>query len=210
VFNLKGFVYVLTNPSFKDDWVKIGKSSRMPDIRSKELFNTSIPLPFEIYATLETEKYSQAEKMIHKSIDRLTDLRINKQREFFNISPDVAYDILMDVSTLLDDAEVKLYGDNVNVKEDTTYGTRTRGVVFNFYNRGLKDGDVIQFVNDSSYQAIVANGRQVLFENELWYLSPLVRELFSRSNLVTNSGAYQGPYYFMHEGVRLSDKEIIM
>lgn len=24
----KGYVYVLTNPSFRDDWVKIGKSKR--------------------------------------------------------------------------------------------------------------------------------------------------------------------------------------
>ena len=33
----KGYVYILTNPSFKEDWIKIGKSSRPVDIRSKEL-----------------------------------------------------------------------------------------------------------------------------------------------------------------------------
>lgn len=52
-----GYVYILTNPSFKEDWVKIGKSSRPVDIRSKELDNTAVPLPFEIYATLKTSKY---------------------------------------------------------------------------------------------------------------------------------------------------------
>lgn len=31
-----GYVYILTNPSFKEDWVKIGKSSRPVDVRSKE------------------------------------------------------------------------------------------------------------------------------------------------------------------------------
>lgn len=62
-----GYVYILTNPSFKEDWVKIGKSSRPVDIRSKELDNTAVPLPFEIYATLKTIKYSEAEKlkMVH-------------------------------------------------------------------------------------------------------------------------------------------------
>ena len=40
-----GYVYILTNPSFKEDWVKIGKSSRPVDIRSKELDNTAVPLP---------------------------------------------------------------------------------------------------------------------------------------------------------------------
>ena len=67
-----GYVYILTNPSFKEDWVKIGKSSRPVDVRSKELDNTAVPLPFEIYATLKTSKYEEVEKLIHKTIDRLT------------------------------------------------------------------------------------------------------------------------------------------
>ena len=33
----KGYVYILTNPSFKDNWVKIGRSSKPVDVRSKEL-----------------------------------------------------------------------------------------------------------------------------------------------------------------------------
>ena len=31
-----GYVYILTNPSFREDWVKIGKSSRPVDVRSKD------------------------------------------------------------------------------------------------------------------------------------------------------------------------------
>ena len=62
-----GYVYILTNPSFREDWVKIGKSSRPVDIRSKELDNTAVPLPFEIYATLQTVKYDVVEKKIHKA-----------------------------------------------------------------------------------------------------------------------------------------------
>ena len=77
-----GYVYILTNPSFKEDWVKIGKSSRPVDIRSKELDNTAVPLPFEIYATLKTAKYSEAEKLIHHYIERFTNLRIRNNREF--------------------------------------------------------------------------------------------------------------------------------
>ena len=37
-----GYVYILTNPSFREDWVKIGKSSRPMDVRSKELDNTAV------------------------------------------------------------------------------------------------------------------------------------------------------------------------
>lgn len=53
--NEKGYVYILTNPSFREDWVKIGKSARAVNIRSKELDNTAVPLPFEIFATIETK-----------------------------------------------------------------------------------------------------------------------------------------------------------
>ena len=79
-----GYVYILTNPAFREDWVKIGKSSRPVDVRSKELDNTAVPLPFEIFATMQTSKYNEVEKLVHKTIDRLTDLRIRQNREFFN------------------------------------------------------------------------------------------------------------------------------
>ena len=75
-----GYVYILTNPSFREDWVKIGKSSRPVDVRSKELDNTAVPLPFEIFATMETAKYNEVERLVHKTIDRLTDLRIRQNR----------------------------------------------------------------------------------------------------------------------------------
>lgn len=101
-----GYVYILTNPSFKEDWVKIGKSSRPVDIRSKELDNTAVPLPFEIYATLKTVKYSEAEKLIHHYIERFTKLRIRDNREFFNVSPENALAIFKDVALILDDAEI--------------------------------------------------------------------------------------------------------
>ena len=107
-----GFVYILTNPSFREDWVKIGKSSRPVDIRSKELDNTAVPLPFEIYATLQTVKYDVVEKKIHKAIDRLTDLRIRQNREFFNIKPELALEIFKDEAMILDDAIITMYENN--------------------------------------------------------------------------------------------------
>ena len=33
--NNYGYVYVLTNASFRDDWVKIGKSKRLPEVRGR-------------------------------------------------------------------------------------------------------------------------------------------------------------------------------
>ena len=101
-----GYVYILTNPSFKEDWVKIGRSSRPVDIRSKELDNTAVPLPFEIYATMRTEKDVEAEKLIHRYIERFTNLRIRDNREFFNVKPEEALDIFRDVAGVLGDAVI--------------------------------------------------------------------------------------------------------
>ena len=202
----KGFVYVLTNPSFNENWVKIGKSQRLPNVRSKELFNTAVPLPYEIYATLETEKFNQAERIIHRSIDRISDLRINKNREFFNISPEKAYEILLDIKMLLgEEASVELFGDNIEVEENTIKGSRPRGERFDFYIKGLKDGDQVTFIDDHNIKAIVANNRQVLYEGELWYLSALTRELYTRRNQVIPSGSYQGPKYFLYKGIKLNE-----
>ena len=112
----KGFVYILTNKSFRDNWVKIGKSSRPVNVRSKELDNTAVPLPFDIYATMQTVKYAEIEKIIHKQIDRLTDLRIRQSREFFNVTPSQALDILLDLATAFDDAIIMQYIDGKPVQ----------------------------------------------------------------------------------------------
>ena len=63
-----GYVYILTNPSFREDWVKIGKSSRPVDVRSKELDNTAVPLPFEIFATMKITMYNEEEKLVSSSL----------------------------------------------------------------------------------------------------------------------------------------------
>lgn len=108
-----GYVYILTNPSFREDWVKIGKSSRPVDVRSKELDNTAVPLPFEIFATMKTVKYNEAEKLVHRYIERFTNLRIRNNREFFNVKPEEALEIFREVATLLDDAEIEEVYKNV-------------------------------------------------------------------------------------------------
>lgn len=105
----KGYVYILTNPAFRENWVKIGKSSRPVDVRSKELDNTAVPLPFEIFATMSTVKYAEAEKLVHKYIERFTNLRIRNNREFFNVKPEEALEIFYDVQELLDDAEIEVF-----------------------------------------------------------------------------------------------------
>ena len=103
----QGYVYILTNPSFKEDWVKIGMSAISVEQRVKQLDGTAVPLPFEIYATMKTAKYQEAEKLIHNFISMFTNLRIRDNREFFNVKPEKALEIFKQVAKVIDDAEIE-------------------------------------------------------------------------------------------------------
>ncbi|MCH5334436.1 MAG: GIY-YIG nuclease family protein [Alistipes sp.] len=199
-----GFVYILTNPSFKEDWVKIGKSARPVNIRSKELDNTAVPLPFEIYATLKTVKYEQVEKLIHKTIDRLTDLRIRQNREFFNVPPAKALDILKDISTTLDDAEIdEVYlgeGRKRKDKDDKNSEPSSKKArpPFRFSMVDIPIGSTIVFV-PTGLQVRVADDDKVEYEGRLYKLSPFVGS-FMPEDKRNASGAYQGAKYFTYNG----------
>jgi len=203
-----GYVYILTNPSFKEDWVKIGKSSRPVDIRSKELDNTAVPLPFEIYATLKTVKYEQVEKLIHKTIDRLTDLRIRQNREFFNVSPAKALDILKDISTTLDDAvidevhlgEKRKCISNIPTEPIDKKHPRPR---FKFSMINVPIGATIVFI-PTGIEVKVADDDKIEYEGRLYKLSPFVGTFMPKEKQNT-SGAYQGAKYFSYKGEILDD-----
>ena len=201
-----GYVYILTNPSFREDWVKIGKSSRPVDIRSKELDNTAVPLPFEIYATLRTVKYDKVERQIHKQIDRLTDLRIRQNREFFNIAPSVALDIMRDIADLLEDAELSVYVEGKPVvscnKEEDKKRKKTKPA-FKFHMVGLNVGDTIVF-NALDLPVIVASDDKIEYDGRLWSLSAFARE-FLPEDMQNASGTYQGPKYFSCNSKTLSE-----
>lgn len=201
-----GYVYILTNPSFREDWVKIGKSSRPVDIRSKELDNTAVPLPFEIYATMKTLKYNEVEKLVHKTIDRLTDLRIRQNREFFNVAPQVALDIFHDIAMTVDDAEVILYDGNKPVVETECGDPRKREVKrprFKFSMCGIKIGESVTF-NPTGTIVKVATDDSVEHEGRIYKLSPFVGT-FMPEELRNTSGAYQGAKYFSYKGKVLDD-----
>ncbi|MCM1034505.1 MAG: GIY-YIG nuclease family protein [Paludibacter sp.] len=210
----KGYVYILTNPSFREDWVKIGKSSRPVNVRSKELDNTAVPLPFEIYATIETVKYNEVEKHVHKTIDRLSDLRVRQNREFFNIAPQVALDILIDIAKMIDDSVITKYKNNapilitteevslpeINDEERTQRHAKPR---FKFSMIGIEIGEMVVF-DPIGLEVRVASDNQVEYNGRLYKLSPFVGTFMpeERRNI---SGAYQGSKYFSYKGRILDD-----
>jgi hypothetical protein len=210
----KGFVYILTNESFREDWVKIGRSCRPVDVRSKELDNTAVPLPFKIFATIQTTKYIDVERIVHKQIDRLTDLRIRQNREFFNVEPSQALDILLDLATAIDDAVVMQYIDDKPVQLYPTINNAKPQAIkaeqrhqlrkpFEFAMVGLKDGNIITFA-PLGIQVKVNGKNKIEYEGRLWSLSAFTAE-FLPEEMQNASGAYQGPKFFSFGGKALNE-----
>lgn len=83
-----GYVYILTNKALKDDWVKIGRTIRPPEVRAAEISrSTGVPLPFEVHHREWVSDCVAAEKEVHQA---LAHLRANQSREFFVLPPSTA------------------------------------------------------------------------------------------------------------------------
>lgn len=185
------------------------------DVLSKELDNTAVPLPFKIYATLKTSKFDKVEKQIHKQIDRLTDLRISQNCEFFNIAPSVSLDIMCDIADLLDDSELAVYVDGKSVISNSKAEDKKIEVdskekerkaqkpPFKFHMVGLKVGDTVVF-DELNLPITIASDDKFEYQGRLWSLSALTREFLPEEKQIT-SGAYEGPKYFSYERWTLSE-----
>lgn len=84
-----GYIYVLQNKAYGPYVVKIGRTTREPSTRAREIYvgSTGVPMPFDIAVAYSVADCKQAEKLIHK---RLAAYRLNLRREFFRLSPSVA------------------------------------------------------------------------------------------------------------------------
>lgn len=84
-----GYIYCLSNPAIPGKY-KIGKSMYLPDIRAKQLYNTSLPYPFKVEFFKKVTNYHYKEKLIHKILES-TNQRCNPKREFFALKKDIIF-----------------------------------------------------------------------------------------------------------------------
>lgn len=77
-----GFIYILTNPAFQNDLLKIGKTTRTPSERAREIATTGVPAEFIVSFDIATSDCDYAEAVIHH---QLTQERYTANREFFRL-----------------------------------------------------------------------------------------------------------------------------
>lgn len=91
--NSFGYVYVMINPSLPDI-VKIGKTTRDPNERAKELSAASgVPTPFIVVYYKPFKDCHLAELVIHKYFED-KGARVNGNREFFKVTTVEAIDMI--------------------------------------------------------------------------------------------------------------------
>lgn len=79
---MRGYVYILTNPSFNDSRIKIGRAID-PEARKLELDRTtSLPEPFRLEYVAHVKDCEDAEQALHR---HFSDRRVNDRREFFDV-----------------------------------------------------------------------------------------------------------------------------
>lgn len=100
-------VYILTNPSFAHDMVKIGYTNNLRNRLNQLNAEVGTPYPFSVYAYYETLA-DQPDHYIHTIIDMFDpSLRSRtdqdgklRQREFFKMAPEDAYKMFKNIAKL--------------------------------------------------------------------------------------------------------------
>ena len=84
-----GWVYILINPSLQNSYLKIGMTTRTPEIRAREMSEeTGIPGEYDVAHKREVYDCEKVEALVHSELDkfRITSTRNDRSRELFNLS----------------------------------------------------------------------------------------------------------------------------
>lgn len=89
-----GYLYIIATDAMPN-MTKLGVTRRLnPLVRVHELSSASVPFPFVCYGLVFSDNAFDLETKIHDYFDRQRVNKNNRHKEFFNISPQEAIDIL--------------------------------------------------------------------------------------------------------------------
>ena len=194
---MTNIVYVLINEAMPG-YTKIGRTDNLEQ-RIRTLDNTSVPLPFECFYAARVNDAAFVEKSLH---DAFADVRVRKNREYFEISPDRI------VSALKIGAieEVTPSVDYVESEDDQKAldKARIRRSAFNFEMVKIPVGAELQYIRDENVVCRVIDSKKVEFEGEITSLSAAAQKALENTGLFWK--AVQGPMYWMYEGETLGER----
>lgn len=204
-----GIVYILTNPSYKDNIIKIGSTIDLQS-RIKQLSRaTEVPGAFECYMAYSVKKYKKVEQMLHKiykSLDKHTDKQ-HKRKEFYNLSPQIADIALSSIADILDGEKVTVDNTRIYTKEQQQKlkdkEKRQIAKKFKFANYEIPIGSELVFTKKPKIKCIVSSNNKVIYKNQEYSLSRLTMELMQE--LKYSGTHYNGYAYWTYNDILLTD-----
>ncbi|ACK67210.1 hypothetical protein PCC8801_3235 [Rippkaea orientalis PCC 8801] len=133
----EGYIYILENQSLKDNLIKIGRTTKEPEVRAKELYTTGVPESFSISFACKVGDCILAEKQIHQILENY---RHNSKREFFVMSTKIAKENVLEVCKTIN-LNLGLPIDDIIIRDNS--------------NQSLED--IIEDYNYSEYNIIIAD-----------------------------------------------------
>lgn len=180
--NKKGYIYIMTNPALID-MVKIGYATNVEE-RRKQLSTTALPYEYEVYATYETNGNLE-DKKLHQLIDNLnSDLRVSKNREFYVMTPEQAYQLL--------EAIAIISGTSKRLRKIKQVHINMKRPPIDFLKCGIPKGAELIYIENPNIRVTVVNNHKVKYQEELTSLSAIVKELKGYN--------VAGPSYFTYNG----------
>ena len=191
-------VYIMTNPAMPD-LIKIGitNAGTAEERRARLSSNENMPLPFVVYYAAEVENAKHIEKVLHKAYD---DLRINKGREFFKVSPESARTLLNEFA--IKDVTEPVHFENEEEQHALQKVTNVRSY-FDFEEVGIKPGEILSFSRDESIKATVHDRTTILFNNEVTSVTGAVKTILDPQK---TGNTYEGTLFWIYKGENLKER----
>lgn len=190
-------VYVLTNESMPG-LIKIGRTNGDLASRIRGLYQTGVPLPFELFFACEVRDSAFVEAQLH---DAFGDHRVSKNREFFRLAPERASAAL----SLAKIREVKLGDEIFETPEDKAeVEAAKRRTRFQLSMLGIQPGTELKLYRDPSIICkTVDDKNKVEFKGDITSLSDAALQAFR--DLGYDWPALSGPWEWTYQGKRLDE-----
>lgn len=206
-----GVIYILVNPAFSN-LVKIGYTDNI-ESRLKSLNrNSGLPDPYHVYATYKVKKRLEDLKL-HALIDSLdSGLRHAKNKEFYEMTPEKAYDILSAIAQIngnedlleLNPAQDSFFDvSNTNKREENVLPevqekNNSRRAPLTFGLLSIPVGSKLVYKDNQDIVVTTADDKSnVIYNGKNYTLSGVVKFL-------KKGGSWQGGDYFLYNGKKLT------
>lgn len=213
--NSKGYIYILTNPSFPE-YVKIGYADDIKTRLAQLNRSECTPFAFRVYATYEVDA-RLTDMKLHAMIDKLNPtLRAvdnvdgkKRVREFYAMSAEDAYalfEAMAEIHGTQDRLKLHKLTRKQEQEEQTAEEVKSeyeKAKPLTFSEYGIPIGATLEYCNrgneNSGNTCTVIDEKSVEYNGKSWSLSGLAKELCHSKCPV------QGPKYFKYNGEWLKE-----